>query len=92
MSLSISIPDSIVLSTRQSVKQFESEAKKAIALKFYTDEKLSLGQAAELSGLSKFEFMKFLGENKISIFRFEDENICAALQNDIYKAEVYAHE
>lgn len=45
MPLNISIPDSIVLSTRQSFEQFESEAKKAIALKFYVDEKLSLGQA-----------------------------------------------
>ena len=83
MSLNITIPDSIVLSTRQSFEQFESEAKKAIALKFYADEKLSLGQAAELSGLSKLEFMRFLGQNKISIFRFEDTDYTAALKQDI---------
>jgi len=92
LSLNISIPDSVLLSTRQSAEQFESEAKKAIALKFYTDEKLSLGQAAELSGLSKFEFMKFLSQNKISVFRFEDDDYVAALQNDVSSAEVCANE
>lgn len=92
VSLNISIPDSIVLSTRQSHEQFEAEAKKAIALKFYTDEKLSLGQASELCGLSKFDFMKFLGQNKISVFRFEDHDDTIALQNDVSLAERYANE
>lgn len=92
MALNISIPDSIVLSTRQSFGQFESEAKKAIALKFYADEKLSLGQAAELSGLSKSEFMKFLGQNKISVFRFEEDDYITALQNEVSVAERYANE
>ena len=92
MSFNISIPDSIVLSTRQSFEHFESEAKKAIALKFYADEKLSLGQAAELCGLSKFDFMRFLGQNKISVFRFEDDNLVTALQNDVSLAERYSDE
>ena len=90
MFLNISIPDSIVLSTRQSAKQFESEAKKAIAIKFYTDEKLSLGQAAELSGFSKFEFMKLLGQNNISVFRFDGDDK-TELQKDVDLAEKYSH-
>ena len=89
MFLNISIPDSIVLSTRQSTKQFESEAKKAIAIKFYTDEKLSLGQAAELAGLNKFEFMKLLGQNNISVFRFDGDEE-TKLQSDVDLAERYS--
>lgn len=92
MLINISIPDSIILSTRQSYEQFELEAKKAIALKFYIDEKLSLGQAAELSGLNKFEFMKFLGQNKVSVFRFEDNDYSIALQNDVSSAEAHVND
>ena len=91
MSFSINIPETLVLSTRQTDKEFEKEAKKAIALKFYIDEKLSLGQAAELSGFSKVEFIKYLGENLISVFRFESGDYGGELQNDINNAERFAH-
>lgn len=87
--LNIAIPEDIVLSTRQSYKQFEHEAKLAIASKFYVDEKLSLGQAASFSGLSKAEFMKFLGKNYVSIFHFE--NGIEELQHDIANAGMYAN-
>ena len=85
MTLNIALPENILLSTRQTYKQFEAEAKRAIALKFYVDERLSLGQAAELAGLNKFEFMKFLGENQVSIFHDDD------LHEDVLAAEKFAH-
>ncbi|MCL2512921.1 MAG: UPF0175 family protein [Oscillospiraceae bacterium] len=90
MPINISIPETIVLSTRQSAEQFINEAKKAIALKFYADEKISLGQAAELVGLGKFEFMKFLGENNTPVFRF-DGNEKEELQKDVETAMRYSH-
>ena len=92
MSINIAIPETVVLSTRQSNKEFEAEAKRAIALKFYADQKLSLGQAAELAGFSKFDFMKYLGDNQISVFRYENDNYDEELKNDIINAERYAHE
>jgi len=86
MSLTIAIPETIVLSTRQSNKEFEKEAKKAIALKFYADEKLSLGQAAELAELDKIEFIRYLGENKVSIFRYESDRYDEELEKDMVNA------
>jgi len=70
--LNIAISDDFILSTRQTRQQFEHEAKLAIALKFYADERLSLGQAADFAGLSKTAFIGYLGNNHISIFRFKD--------------------
>jgi len=92
MLLNIAIPETVVLSTRQSNKEFEMEAKKAIALKFYADEKLSLGQAAELAGFSKLDFMKYLGENHVSVFRYETDNYAEELKRDVINAERFAHE
>ena len=89
MALSIVIPENILLSTRQSHMQFEIEAKRAIALKFYADEKLSLGQAAELANLSKIEFMRLLGENQTSVFRFE--NGISDLEDDMANAARFAN-
>ncbi|MCL2662745.1 MAG: UPF0175 family protein [Oscillospiraceae bacterium] len=90
MNLNISIPDSVVLSTRQSSVQFETEAKIAIAIKFYRDEKLSLGQAAELAGFSEFDFLKLLGQYGISVFRYEGDEE-SELQNDADLAVRYAN-
>lgn len=87
MEVNIAISDTVVLSTRQTNKEFEFEAKRAIALMFYKSEKLSLGQAAELAGLSKYEFMKFLGENNVSVFRFDGDDLEVDLQKDIDNAE-----
>ena len=74
MPFSIVIPETFILSTRQTSKEFEAEAKKAIALKFYIDEKLSLGQAAELACLSELGFIMYLGENNVSVFRFNGDD------------------
>jgi len=87
VNLKISIPDSVLLSTRQSSVQFEAEAKIAIAIKFYRDEKLSLGQAAELAGFAELDFIKLLGQYGISVFRFED----GELEKDLELALEYAH-
>ena len=87
MSVSIQIPENILLSSRHTNEEFTREAKRAIALKFYADEKLSLGQAAELAGFTKFEFMKYLGDSNISIFRYSDDNYEEYLQLDIANAE-----
>jgi len=91
MPFNIAIPEAFILSTRQTSKEFEAEAKKAIALKFYIDEKLSLGQAAELAGLSELGFIMFLGENSVSIFRFDGDNCGAELLCDAQNAERFAN-
>ena len=92
MLININIPETLLLSTRQTYKEFEKEAKKAIALKFYVDEKLSLGQAAELAGLSEFGFIMYLGENNVSIFRFESDDYKAELLDDLNNAGKFTYE
>jgi len=89
MLISMVIPETLLLSTRQSNEEFEAEAKKAIALKFYNDQKLSLGQAAELAEMGKYEFIRYLGKNNISIFRFESDDLEADLQRDVDNAARY---
>lgn len=89
MILQIAIPEYIILSARRTDKAFEIEAKRAIALKFYVDEIISLGQAAELAEMTKDEFMIYLGTNKISMFRYETEN---EILNDIEMAGKYVNE
>jgi predicted HTH domain antitoxin len=46
-----------------------------LALKCYKDKILSLGKSAELSGLSMWDFIEFLGENNIAVIDYSEEQL-----------------
>ncbi len=71
--LTINIPENVDFD--------DKEVKMIIASKLYEKGKLSLGQAAELVGLTKREFMGELGKYGVSIFGETIEDIDQDLQN-----------
>jgi predicted HTH domain antitoxin len=75
--IQLTIPDTLDLNDR--------EAKMLLASRLYEKGKLSLGQAAEMVGLSKRAFMEILGDYDVSIFNYPPED----LDNDIKNAENY---
>ncbi len=74
----LNIPDTVDLDDR--------EAKMLLASRLYEMGKLSLGQAAEMVGLSKRAFMELLGDFDVSVFNISEED----LDNDIQNAENYS--
>ena len=62
--MTVNIPDSLDLSDR--------ELSMLVASMLYEEGKLSVGQAAEVAGLTKRSFIEFLGNHKISVFRSRD--------------------
>lgn len=48
-------------------------ARQAVTLGYYTQKGASLGYCAQIAGMPKEEFIKYLGQNHISVFRFEGE-------------------
>jgi predicted HTH domain antitoxin len=69
----ISLPQEIVLSLRESSENIVKDMKRTVAVKYYKEKKLSLGQCSELAEMSKEEFIQILSSYKISIFNFEDD-------------------
>jgi len=57
------------------------ESKKLLALKCYREKILSLGKSAELSGLSMWDFIEFLGENNVPVIDFSEEQLAAELES-----------
>ena len=51
------------------------ESRKLLALKCYKDKLLSLGKAAELSGLPLWNFIEFLGENDVAVIDYDHEQL-----------------
>jgi len=65
--LTLSIPDHLDLDER--------ETKRFLAAKMYESGKLSLGQAAELAGLSKMAFSEILADYDVSLINYSPSDI-----------------
>lgn len=68
----LKLPDSVQLS--------EFEIKMTLAAKLYEDGTLSGGQAAEMVGISKREFLENLGKYGVSIFGYTAEELRADME------------
>jgi len=60
--ITLTIPDTIVLDPRETTK--------FLAAKLYEAGKLSLGQAAQLAGLSKITFSEILGDYGVALLNY----------------------
>jgi hypothetical protein len=68
VNISVSVPEGILLSLREENDAFGAQMKKWSALKLCENHKLSVGQGAELADMDEVDFIKYLGQNKVSIF------------------------
>lgn len=71
--ISFNLPNEILYDTRQSEEEALRFVKKYTALSYYTHRGVSLGYAAQIADMDKESFIRFLGENGVSIFRFDSE-------------------
>jgi len=78
----ITLLQEIVLSLRESSEDIVKDMKMTVAVKYYKENRLSLGQSAQLAEMSKEEFIKLLSSYKISIFNFDnDEELLEDIKN-----------
>jgi len=72
--VSFDVPEEVLLDLHEDKANFTEYIKCMVALDLYKNKKVSLGYCASTAGMSKEEFVKYLGENKVSIFNFESED------------------
>jgi predicted HTH domain antitoxin len=65
--LEVAIPSDIFLSLNEPEPELLREIKLFTAIKFYEMKKLSIGKAARLAGMSRFEFETALSKQQIPI-------------------------
>ena len=71
--IAFNIPNEILYDTRQSEEEALRFVRRYAALSYYAYKGVSLGYAAQIADMDKESFIKFLGENGVSIFRFDNE-------------------
>ncbi len=65
--MTLNIPDSVELDEKQTTR--------FLAAKLYESGKLTLGQAADLAGLSKVAFSEILGDYNVPLFNYPASEI-----------------
>jgi predicted HTH domain antitoxin len=71
--LTLEIPDSVDLDSR--------DVAMLVSTRLYQQGRLSLGQAAEVAGLSKRTFAELLGKYEVSIFNFPATDLSKDIAN-----------
>ncbi len=71
--LTINLPDTLEMDDREVLM--------IVAARLYEQGKLSLGQAAEVAGLSKRTFAELLGSYNVSIFNFPASDLSKDIAN-----------
>ena len=71
--LNINIPDMVSIS--------DSELRILLASKLYETSRLSLGQAADVAGLSKRAFIEILGQYGVSLFSMNVDELLMDVAN-----------
>ena len=83
VNINISIPSEILLTLRENDVQLALDMKRYTAIKLYQDKRHSVGHSAELAEMTEEDFIRFLGENSISIFDYSNYD---SLKEDIANA------
>ena len=71
--ITLTVPDSLDLDTR--------ELALLVALRLYEQGKLSLGQAADVAGLTKRTFAELMGSYNVSLFNFPASDLASDVAN-----------
>ena len=69
----LSIPDEVLYDTKMNKEQANQFARQAVALGYYTQSGVSIGYCSQIAVMTEKEFIKYLGRNHISVFRFDNE-------------------
>jgi predicted HTH domain antitoxin len=82
----IKVPHEVLITLHKSPDEFAEDIRQQAAIRYYKNRLLSLGKAADLAGLSRFEFIDYLRFNGESIFKYTDEEL-EEIQRDARELE-----
>ena len=79
--LHIPYADNLPDFARMSVSEFERELKMALAVKLFELGRLSSGQAAELAGMGRVDFLKSLARYNVKMLDWDQEEFAQEIDN-----------
>ena len=75
VTVTFELPEDVLSSVRKDPERFTQELRLAAAVKWYEMGLVSQSRAAEISGLSRSEFISALGRFEVSVFQYNTDEI-----------------
>ena len=75
VTVTFELPEDVLSSVRKDPDRFTQELRLAAAAKWYEMGLVSQSRAAEISGLSRSEFISALGRFEVSVFQYNMDEI-----------------
>ena len=75
VTVTFELPEDVLSSVRKDPERFTQELRLAAAVKWYEMGLVSQSRAAEISGLSRSEFISALGRFEVSVFQYNMDEI-----------------
>ncbi len=73
--INIDLPSDILLTLNESEQELKSRIKLYLAIQLYVQQKVTIGKAAQIAEMSRFQFESALSDNKIPISFLEIEDV-----------------
>ncbi len=73
--ISFNISDDLLLTLNENESELTNKIKLYAALQLFKEHKLTIGQAAELAGMSKYDFMRISGKYDIPIIDYNPSDL-----------------
>ena len=80
--ISVQVPEALLLQTGESVEDLTRQSQFYLALKYFEVGRLTSGQAAEMCGMNRIDFVLAAGRQGIAVADLEPEE----LHNEIARA------
>lgn len=78
--ITIELPSDILLTLNENEKELKQDITISLALQLYKQNKLSIGKASQIAGLSRLEFENVLAENGLNISNLTLEYVISDIQ------------
>ncbi len=86
--VTIRVPYDVFINLHKSRVETAEDIRRQAAIRYYKTRTLSLGKAAELANMTRFEFIDYLRFNGEAIFDYTDEELDDMQQDALILAKV----
>ena len=73
--ITFDVPEDVLASLKIGVKGLELDMRRFLALQYFKNKRLSIGKAAKLAGMNRFDFMDFLADEGIILFEYDESAV-----------------
>ena len=73
--ITFNVPEDVLASLKVGVKGLELDMRRFLALQYFKKKRLSMGKAAKLAGMNRFDFMDFLVSEGVVLFDYDESAV-----------------